>query len=79
MASAQENSNFFGFQDDKLIYDERKKRFVHTSDMPAMLSRQYQSSQFKSVSCALKFLPSLIIYSKGQISMDKSKPSSSGS
>ena len=41
MASMNERTNFFGFQDDKLIYDERKKRFVHTADMPAALSRQY--------------------------------------
>ena len=50
MASMNERTNFFGFQDDKLIYDERKKRFVHTADMPASLSRQYASSQFKTVS-----------------------------
>ena len=48
MASANENQNFFGFADDKLIYDERKKRFVHTQDMPGYLSRQYQNNQFKS-------------------------------
>ena len=30
MAKMNENMNFFGFADDKLIYDERKKRFVHT-------------------------------------------------
>ena len=39
MARAGENQNFFGFADDKLIYDERKKRFVHTTDMPGHLSR----------------------------------------
>jgi len=33
------DQNFFGFADDKLIYDERKKRFVHTTDMPGHLSR----------------------------------------
>ena len=66
MASMNERTNFFGFQDDKLIYDERKKRFVHTADMPAMLSRQYQSSQFKTVSL---LQTNSLKNSKDQISM----------
>ena len=47
-----ETINFWGFQDDKLIYDERKKRFVHTADMPRNLSRQYRNNTFKHVSRA---------------------------
>ena len=43
-----ERINFFGIADDKLIYDERKKRFVHTADLPAGLARQYSTQQFKS-------------------------------
>ena len=38
-----ERINFFGVADDKLIYDERKKRFVHTKDIPASLARQYSA------------------------------------
>ena len=34
-----ERSNFFGIADDKLIYDERKKRFVQTANIPASLAR----------------------------------------
>ena len=45
-----ERRNFFGFEDDKLVYDERKKRFVQTADMPAYLQRQFQNNQFKFVS-----------------------------
>ena len=45
-----ETINFWGFQDDKLIYDERKKRFIHTTDMPRHLSRQYRNNTFKHVS-----------------------------
>ena len=37
MSGANERINFFGFGDDKLIYDERKKRFVHTTDMPGYM------------------------------------------
>jgi hypothetical protein len=42
--------NFWGFQEDKLIYDERKKRFVHTEEMPRHLARQYRNNTFKHVS-----------------------------
>ena len=40
MTSMGERSMLFSFQEDKLIYDERKKRFVHTADMPSMFNRQ---------------------------------------
>ena len=50
MSGANERVNFFGINDDKLIYDERKKRFVHTADMPGYMARQYRNNHFKSVS-----------------------------
>ena len=45
--SGNERINFWGFQDDKLIYDERKKRFVHTAEMTREMSRQYRNNTFK--------------------------------
>ena len=39
--------NYFNIADDKLYYDERKKRFVHTKNMPAGVERQIKSSHFK--------------------------------
>ena len=71
MASINERINFFGFQDDKLIYDERKKRFVHTSQMPAYIQKQYQNNQFKVVSTP-GFIPIMllsVLNSNDQISM----------
>jgi hypothetical protein len=41
--------NFFSLSDDKLIYDERKKRFVFLKDAPALVTRGYQNSHFKEV------------------------------
>ena len=37
MTSTSITQTFFNHKDDKLIYDERKKRFVHTADMPGYL------------------------------------------
>ena len=48
--SGERISFFGGITEDKLIYDERKKRFVHTGNMPGHLHRQYQANHFKSVS-----------------------------
>lgn len=42
--------NFFGLAEDKLYYDERKKRFVNTKNMPANMEREMRSSAFKFVS-----------------------------
>ena len=50
MASFESRYDFFGIADDKVVYDERKKRFAHTKDLPGHLARQYNSSGFKSVS-----------------------------
>ena len=42
--------NFFGLSEDKLYYDERKKRFVNTKDAPGYVERAYKNSHFKDVS-----------------------------
>jgi hypothetical protein len=39
MTAYGERINFFGVSDDKVIYDERKKRFVHTKDLPGHMAR----------------------------------------
>ena len=33
--------SFFGFGEDKLYYDEKKKRFVNTANAPGFVHRQY--------------------------------------
>ena len=48
--SIGDHINFWGIQDDKLIYDERKKRFVQTAEMPRHLQRQIRGNSFKHVS-----------------------------
>lgn len=40
---------FFNFSDDKLYYDERKKRFVFLEDAPAIAQKTFQNSHFKEV------------------------------
>ena len=40
-------NTFFEFADDKLYYDEARKRFVSTSNAPAYLERQFRASHFK--------------------------------
>ena len=50
MTAYGERIDFFGTADDRVIYDERKKRFVHTKDLPGHMARQYYSSGFKTVS-----------------------------
>jgi len=47
---AQGRINFFGLADDKLYYDESKKRFVSTRDAPAFVERSFKNSHFKDVS-----------------------------
>lgn len=34
-----ERSNFFGLSDNKMYYDERKKRFVYLDNAPAAVER----------------------------------------
>lgn len=38
---------FFGISDDKLYYDERKKRFVYLDDAPAIMHKGYKNVHFK--------------------------------
>ncbi len=38
---------FFNFSDDKLYYDERKKRFVFLEDAPAIVHKTVNNSAFK--------------------------------
>ncbi len=65
--------NFFGFSDDKLFYDERKKRFVYMQDAPAIVEKSFKNSHFKEV-FHLKINLALLIHSisKDQISTAKS-------
>ena len=42
--------SFFGFGEDKLYYDEKKKRFVNTANAPGFVHRQYYQNHFKDVS-----------------------------
>ena len=41
---------FFGLSEDKLYYDESKKRFVSTKDAPAYIERGFKNGHFKDVS-----------------------------
>ena len=49
---ADNRMNFVGLSEDKLYYDERKKRFVNTKDAPGYVERAYKNSHFKDVSIA---------------------------
>ena len=40
---------FFGLSDDKLYYDERKKRFVFLDDSPNHAERSFKNTHFKTV------------------------------
>ena len=42
--------NFFGLQDEKIYYDERKRRFFSNKDAPSYVMRSYKNSVFKEVS-----------------------------
>lgn len=48
-----ERVQFFGLGEDKLYYDERKRRFVSTKDMPAYMERSIRTNMFKHVSYRL--------------------------
>lgn len=45
-----ERYKFFNLGDDKLVYDERKKRFVFLEDAPVFVERSYRAAMFKDVS-----------------------------
>jgi hypothetical protein len=47
-----QRTSFFNLADDKLVYDERKKRFVFLEDAPSFVDRAYRASMFKDVSRA---------------------------
>eukprot|EP00347_Sterkiella_histriomuscorum_P019105 403342929 len=42
-----ERYKFFNLGDDKLVYDERKKRFVFLEDAPVFVDRAFRASMFK--------------------------------
>ena len=42
-----ERVKFFGLSDEKLYYDERKKRFVYLEDTPAIAEKAYKNTHFK--------------------------------
>ena len=42
-----ERVKFFGLSDEKLYYDDRKKRFVYLEDAPAIAEKAYKNSHFK--------------------------------
>ena len=42
-----ERIKFFGISDEKLYYDERKKRFVYLEDAPAIVEKAFKNSHFK--------------------------------
>ncbi len=64
---ADNRMNFFGLSEDKLYYDERKKRFVSTKDAPGYVERAYKNSHFKDVSQTL----TKYTFSKGQTCLDR--------
>ena len=69
---ADNRMNFFGLSEDKLYYDERKKRFVSTKDAPGYVERAYKNSHFKDVSQSLTYL----VFSNDQTCSDKRNMSS---
>ena len=43
-----ERVNFFGFNDDKLYYDERKKRFVFLENAPKYAEQDFKGVHFSN-------------------------------
>ena len=41
---------FFGLSQDKLYYDEKRKRFVNSNNAPSFAHRNYYQGHFKDVS-----------------------------
>ena len=72
---ADNRMNFFGLSEDKLYYDERKKRFVSTKDAPGYVERAYKNSHFKDVSRS----ESINLFSKDQTCSDRRSMSSKSS
>ena len=69
---ADNRMNFFGLSEDKLYYDERKKRFVSTKDAPGYVERAYKNSHFKDVSQSLTYF----VFSNDPTCSDKRNMSS---
>ena len=46
---AESRRGFFGLADEKLYYDEQRKRFVSTKNAPAYMERQMKNNHFKEV------------------------------
>lgn len=68
-----ERIRFFGLSDDKLYYDERKKRFVHLADATAVAEKAYKNSHFKDVHYkSLRYLNSNALISTDRRSMNSS-------
>ena len=42
-----ERSGFFGLSDDKLYFDERKKRFVFLDNAPLFAEKAFKNTHFK--------------------------------
>ena len=40
---------FFGLSDEKLYYDEQRKRFVSSKNAPSYMERQFKNNHFKEV------------------------------
>ena len=53
---------FMKVADDKLYYDEKRKRFVSTADMPGHAFRSYYQGHFKVVSIQLDILLLTLIF-----------------
>ena len=47
---SSDRHSFFSLSDDKLYYDEKRKRFVNTDNAPSFTHRQHYQSHFKDVS-----------------------------
>ena len=48
-----DRQSFFGLADEKLYYDDRKKRFVSSENIPAHVERAIRNQHFKEVSLTL--------------------------
>lgn len=72
-----ERSRFFGISDEKLYYDERKKRFVFLEDAPLYAEKAFNKNFFKFVIINLRTYK--VLCSKDQICMVKNKRNSMSS
>ena len=50
---SSDRTSFFGFAEDKLYYDEKRKRFVNTANQSGYQHRQYYQNHFKDVSVVI--------------------------